>query len=500
MRKKTILYFLTGLFILSILPLYIIGLYAHPSVDDYYYGVTTAAVWKESGSILQVIRESFFQMKETYNNWQGNFSAIFLMRLQPGIFGEQYYVITPFLLITSFIFSMMTFLYTFLTRCFHSSKHIAYAIAIILTFCAIQFTHVPSDSFYWYNGSIYYTFFFCLMLILFTFLILMFTGKNSISRSSFFIFSLPLAFIIGGGNYSTALFTTLILFLLCIWTFFKQNKTFIPLISVALLSLSGLIISMIAPGNSIRQVSIGSSSNLINTFLYSFAYGGYNIASSTTFPVLIMWIICIPLLYKIAKKSNHTFSHPFVFLVLTFGVFCSQGTALFYAQGLRMPYRMMNIIYFSYYIWGLINLIYSLGWISQKYPNNILEKIFDFLASNIKTRNKFILITLSLFIIGCIGLSHVSENDDTTVNFSNLPTSISATYSLLSGEAQIYDTQLNQRNDYLSSTVDMDITLEPLEKTPYTIFHTDITTDPSYWKNLHMSLYYGKTSIKLSDE
>ena len=86
MKSKQYVYVITIIFILSLIPLYIIGKYNHPSVDDYYYGVETAKVYRDTGSVSQVISTSFDEMKNTYNDWQGNFAAIFLMRLQPAVF------------------------------------------------------------------------------------------------------------------------------------------------------------------------------------------------------------------------------------------------------------------------------------------------------------------------------------------------------------------------------------------------------------------------------
>lgn len=143
---------------MSLIPVYYVGQYAHPSVDDYYYGVETSAVWQDTHSAGAVISQSYDLMKDTYNDWQGNFAAIFLMRLQPGIFGEQYYVIAPVILITTFVISMFLFIYTLLRRWFKAGRAASVAVGTVLTFAALQFTYKPSDSFYWYNGAIYYTF------------------------------------------------------------------------------------------------------------------------------------------------------------------------------------------------------------------------------------------------------------------------------------------------------------------------------------------------------
>ena len=116
MKKRNFTIFLIIIFILSLIPLYYIAGYAHPSVDDYFYGAETAQIWHNTHSLDQVLQKSFVLMKDSYITWQGNFTAIFLMRLQPAIFGENYYVIAPIILITSFVISMLMFFYLFLHR------------------------------------------------------------------------------------------------------------------------------------------------------------------------------------------------------------------------------------------------------------------------------------------------------------------------------------------------------------------------------------------------
>ena len=66
-------------------------------------------------------------------------------------------------------------------------------------------------------------------------------------------------------------------------------------------------------------------------------------------PVLVLWIGLLPLLYRLTGRTNFQYRCPLLVLLFTFGIYSSQGTALFYAQGLRMPERMSNIIYFNAY-------------------------------------------------------------------------------------------------------------------------------------------------------
>ena len=81
-----------------------LGMYAMPQVDDFRYGSLTKHAWDNTHNYYEVIKKAFTVVKQTYYDWQGTYSAIFMMALQPGIFGTEYYSIsTPFLLITLLI-------------------------------------------------------------------------------------------------------------------------------------------------------------------------------------------------------------------------------------------------------------------------------------------------------------------------------------------------------------------------------------------------------------
>lgn len=501
MKKRTVCLILFFIFILSLIPVYYVGIYAHPSVDDYYYGVETAAVWQETHAVRAVLSEAFALMRVTYQEWQGNFSAIFLMRLEPAIFGEQYYVLAPILLITSFAVCMLLFFYVFLRRWYKAGPYAALGIAVSVTFTAMQFTCEPSDSFYWYNGSIYYTFFFSLMLLLFTLILLLLRPRRRGVKIICFLVSLPLAFVIGGGNYSTALFSAVVLLLLTLWHFRKKKKDGLFLLLILLALFSALALSMAAPGNAIRQESVGGSAGVVRAIVYSVAYGGYSIASATTFPVIVMWAALLPVFSRIAAKSGFEFRHPFRIAVFTFCVYCTQGTAVFYAQGLRIPYRMMNIIYFSYYIFMTINLICFTGWLRSRFGAGGGVRRFSGFYDNARRRTAGLAAAVLLFAAGCIGAVSVTENENISGRacFSDLPLSVDAVCAVVSGNAAQYDEELTARAEYLENTADADVEVDPLSVEPSPIFHTDITTDAEDWRNMHLALYYGKASVKLSD-
>lgn len=489
---------LAAIFLCSLIPLYLLAFYAHPSVDDYYYGAETAALWRESGDPGAVVRLSWDMMKESYRTWQGNFAAIFLMRLEPGIFGEKAYALAPLILLTSFAAASLTCFYLAARRLLRAGKAASFAAATAVSFCALEFCYRPVDSFYWYNGGIYYTFFFALSLFLYALLIQAGSGKSRAGRIIAAAAAVPLAFLIGGGNYSTALSCAVLLASLAVFLFLTKRKAWLPAVLALAALLISLAVSILAPGNAIRQSVTGESSGVVKALIYSFAYGGYSLAEGLKIPVLVLWLGLLPLVYRLSGRTNFPYRYPLLVLLFTFGIYSSQGTALFYAQGLRMPERMSNIIYFNAYLFTAFNLAYFCGWLRRRFPENILGKISDKLFASEKYLTRFALTLALLFALGCIGLCRVGEGENGGAAFDLEPLSVNAAYSLVSGEAARFDREMRERADFLSAQPEgADVILKPLSVYPKALVHSDITGDPADFKNDHLARFYHLGSVRL---
>ena len=70
---------------ISLLPLAVISFYNHPCSDDYSYGLYVAQAVRAGGSLGDILAAAVRETAETYFDWQGTFSAVFLMALQPAI-------------------------------------------------------------------------------------------------------------------------------------------------------------------------------------------------------------------------------------------------------------------------------------------------------------------------------------------------------------------------------------------------------------------------------
>ena len=97
------LYLIAALAVLLalVLPLLALAPCAVPAGDDYSYGTETHRAWRETGSVPAAVAAAGRTVAQTWHGWQGTFSAVFLMALQPAVFAERLYAITPYLMLTA---------------------------------------------------------------------------------------------------------------------------------------------------------------------------------------------------------------------------------------------------------------------------------------------------------------------------------------------------------------------------------------------------------------
>lgn len=489
------------LFSISLLPLFFISKYDHPSADDFTYGFLTSQMWRNTHSIGRVFEAAVQQTNIIYHTWQGSFSAVFLMSLQPAIFGESLYKWAPLFLITCFIASSSFFLYVVMRKYMGASSTDYIITSFLLMLASVQFAYSPVESFFWYNGGIYYTFFYSIALILIGLVLLEPKTHRKFLKFLCCIFAPILAFFLGGGNYTTALSVVLILFFLTGYDAMHKNKRGILSAIVFLFCFASFIISVLAPGNQIRQATVGSP-NAVKAIILSFIYGTYSICNATTLPVVILWIFLTPFLYRIARNSKYSFLHPILFCLIMFCLYCAQATPTLYALGINLPERLIDIIYYSYYIFALMTLFYLLGWVSRKLKNirwkeSLPSAIDAFFQKSRAYETHFTIVMAVLFVLSCVGLCNVSKGQDGKAKFSHLPSSICAVQSILSGEASGYDREENLRMSLYHNNNLLEVEVDPLTFQPYLLYETDITENPQDWRNVALAKYYGKKLVKL---
>ena len=282
--------------VLSLIPLLLVGRYAVPSADDFAYGYPAHLCWEDSHSILQTIHAATDKVILSYHTWQGTFSSIFLMALQPSVWSEHLYFLTPIIMLGVLIFSHFYLLFILLVKKLKISKPLWITLSCILCFLQVETVLSPVDSFYWFNGSVHYTFMHNIMLILIASILHHQCTSSTASKIILFVIGSLACILCGGANYATALCGFVLLVTVFFFSLILKNQWHfqIPLILIYAIAFGT---SVIADGNTVRQAYfVDVKRGAIESIIYSFLYCGYYGIFS------ILWILW----YTLDQCSHHS--------------------------------------------------------------------------------------------------------------------------------------------------------------------------------------------------
>ena len=412
----------TGL-LLSLIPIIISSFYSHPLADDFGFSEKVNHVVKNGGGLFDILSASFQQVKDTYLDWQGTYAAIFVFSLQPAAFSEHIYFLTTFVMLTALIASTLFFVNTIFNILGYDKK-IGIIISFVILLLSIHFVVDKKEAFFWWNGSSYYTLFYSFSLLFFSILIKLYYAKKIIKKVIFLIISLLLAAILGGGNYSTALLTTVILAFVIFLLIKHKKKISLCYVMIFLILITGFVISMIAPGNSVRAATLTGESP-VKAIIHSVFYAVVYIAKWTGLAQLASFSVIGFFAYILTKNSKYKFQYPFIVFVLSVLVFATQLTPPLYAMNSVGSGRQVNIYYYSYYIFMSFNIFYIIGWINQKDIVRIrtknIQKSFSVCT---------LLLIIGVFLCGCLnyGLHNITFVDTLLALKNSTPQTYSAEY------------------------------------------------------------------------
>ena len=109
LNKKRLSMVVALLYLLSIVPMLVIGFYDWPSVDDFSMPMQVHQTFVSTGSILATLGSVFTKTVYIYNNWVGYFFSDFMTCLCPSVFGEKCYFLTVFVVLTALTLCVLYF-------------------------------------------------------------------------------------------------------------------------------------------------------------------------------------------------------------------------------------------------------------------------------------------------------------------------------------------------------------------------------------------------------
>lgn len=471
--------------IVSILPVFWIGQYLHPFSDDYVFGAEAHKIWNATHSFGACLHGAWNVAVNMYHIWQGTYSACFLMALQPGAFGA--YWIVPIILASCLILSTYTLLYMIMRKLLHTSKLEYLLVSTVFVLINVQFVRSSYDAFYWYNGAMYYTLYYSLSLCLAALLIQFELSHSVQQRIGVGAISVVLTLFIAGGNFVSGFATATILFTAIAIILIEQKRMPAFLISILLIYLAAFSFSILAPGNTFRELAVKESHPSLITALgitlgRSLSFIGERIVSfmSLTFMTLV------PIVSKLARRSHFKFSHPWLCIILTFILYCAFFFPHCYAMGYEGPYRVQNVYTYALFWLVLINMFYLSGAMARKAEVNApLSSAFCHLYEAFKYKYKKTL-KYSYIYASIIYIMAVVIKPSTT----------NRTLSLLTnGQIQASDKEMREREEMLELYNNSIVEMKPLTTKLPSDTHYDAMPNPGYWVNQAIALYYGKQEV-----
>lgn len=466
----------------AIIPLMVIGKYAVPCADDYTYGYYTHAFWTTTHSLRQTLHWALYQVKASYDTWQGTFSSAFIMSLSPAVWGDQYYIFTPVLMIFMIVVPQFYLLYVLLVKLLQTSKSIWCIVSSIVSFCMIEMMPSPVNAYYWFNGAVHYIFMYGCMILLFAIAIQMGNTDNRKKNMGYYLGACVLAVACGGGNYSTALLGMLGLVFVVALKWVLGYKKVWNVIPVAVYAFA-LFKNVTAYGNNIRQSNFEQPTAL-EAVLDSFKYICVHISNWLTLPLVLFVLLLVPFLWEAVRTERFDFRWPVAVTALSFGSVACTITPSLYAMNSTGPDRLINVSMMWFILMLVCNLAYWIGYVRKA----VKGKGIHLLAQTG-------LAGLGIFmavILAALFIQFTNSGNGKLLNYS----SYAAYVSLATGEARAFYDEYLARLEVLNNDEPV-VTLEPYKVKPWLLFFDDITTDPYDWRNQSVAAWFYKERVYL---
>ena len=471
--------------------------YARPVNDDFSFSYLTHQALIDHTNILA---EALREVQQIYFSWQGTYSAIFLFSLQPGIFGN--YQVTSWLLVFSLLFGTLFFsvriwpLWSDSNQRGESLRR-GSMIAIVIFLLMIEGMPSISEGLFWYNGAVYYTFFFSLSLILLGLVAGVFTGTTKPAGK---IVALFLGVVISGGNYTTALVTLELIFLALVCSLWKRRERsafhdpaklqtwkgstdFLFLLFV----ISGVCfaVSMAAPGNRQRADAVGGFSAAA-AIGEAFRQTVIQIRQYTGL-LQILFALCLVLFFLLLSGSRNRMKHPVWGLLLgsllLFLLFVSGLVPPIYGVGNIGAGRQQNIYYYTYLI-----VLSAECWLGVDCLKSLVrEEKWKSVRRCLLLLDGGLLTAVALF---------------TAVRFDFRQTTSGRTAAALQdGSLKTYSAAYDTMSEQLAQAQGSgaDVVVDRISSTPAIFEGLQLEDDTDGWVNVAMARYYGLGSIRTGE-
>ena len=490
--QKTRLIMLTAM-IISLIPMFLIARYDYMGADDYSYSILTRHAWVETHNFFSLAAAFFRQIRKSYMTWQGSYTCIILSALQPGVLNEHFYGIGPVILLLLLVGSSFYSCRILMGELLDHKEAGDISAASIVILC----TQIPPHTlqgFYWWNGAVNYLPFFCLLMVLTARCARVFFLDKASVRD--FIITAFLAFLAAGGNYVVTLVIVEASVLFFLLELLLKAHTRRYAFGIMMVSLVGMALNLLSPGNFVRMGSYSQEPlGVVESIRLSIRYG---LAFCSDQMTVLFWLcILIPVPFFISADHSRIEEKirkipSVLFIVALFLLLASSFSPTMMIEHSEGPRRAQNARFFMWVFFSILSEVFFVCkfMIAIKGDEDGPEVIANLKRIFRKTGLRSFYIAIGFLAFINLDYSMVPrENRD-------MISCISATRSLLIGEAQAYGQEMEERYKAFHSD-EKDIVVPVIRNHPKLVYFSEFDMDPSAddWKNRDMAEYYYKNSI-----
>ena len=484
---KLILYSvcLIALCVVLLFPLLYMSGYAAPVADDYdYVNAYTAKAWNESHSLLELLKAAGKTVADQWLYWQGTYSSVFLMSLQPGLFNPALYPITCYVMVGMLLLSVLLFFNGLFYRILGMRKLYVTAFSMAVALYMVERMPCIQEGVYWFNGAVHYTFFFSVFLLT-AYLILVLENQITQEKGRYCAMTALCAlsgFILAGGSLPTAFGAVLLLLAWLIICWIKKRDGMWCRILIFSVVMIGFGINVFAPGNAVRQSNYSERPGFWGTIIACFRNAVVFVSQWSTLELLLCLVLLSPILFRIAKcgkRYGFQFKRPAIVMLSSFCYLSALMAPPLYAMGSTGAGRLINVIFFTYIILVALNAAYLIGWfLVRYYPKREL--------SIVPTVGWLLPLTASIVVLLMCCTPHIH--------------SYTAMNSIVDGELAEYGQQMAIRTEMVRLARGNNIALSRFTAQPELLRLDELSADHTDWRNKSYAQYHHLNTVRLLNE
>ncbi len=468
---------LSALSVLLFLPVLWCFFFDYANGDDLYEGAAAHRVLVEGGGIRAFFTAVWDWAVQDYLGWEGNWSSIILWCLEPSIWGEKVYLLTPFIAVFFLIGGSVFFLLHFAKK-YHSGEK-TLLIPVIAAFLLTLTQNMPNlkNGFFWYTGMVNYVVpFGCLLYGL------VFADRFLESRKKRYLVLLCLIFAyMGGAGYPPIVLAFEFLALLVLWqVFVKKEKRALWLLLPLFLLGAGFVFSAVSPGNAVRGgEDYGfSAGNVFTTLLGCITAGAKGMLGYFLHARFLYLLIPVVVLatYQASDEKKLSCRYPIPVILLAFLLSCSVYAPEIYAKD-DVSGGVPDTYFFTFLFAFTIALSYLTGYVKQKWGEKIGKDLF---ADKIRPA----VIILAAAVVLIFGRHFIADTSGYLCY-----------HFIASGQLSDFDAQMKERLALLNDPEVTDVVLPEMNDQQGPFMHMPVTSDPGSYTSRLTAMFYGKNSV-----